>query len=359
MGNSLRDLRNKLAVARATDALESLDRGDVRRAYKQAVRALEFKLRVKDRRKLGSVFYAHGKFLTSKGQFGKAAADFSSAVECSEHNETFRNRHRTAMKALRKSSFRIISQDREPITDANLIRRYDVVLFRTEMHGNPNVSLSNLPPPAILHYVRQAGYLCPPPQQVKMPNEDYLDEFRAMGTYRWQGDERSGDQFTRWIRCAKKGDRIVCKHLGRLLADWIWSETDYVKDTDVLVTVPGGPRREAQRGFNPPDILAHEVQDCLGIPLLLRVLEREESSRARELSYHDVRRLFSLGKAARQINGKSVLLIDDVGTRGYTLRTCSELCRNAGAKRVACVVLAQSVSTHRERLARRMHDDDV
>ena len=349
MGNSLRDLGTMLAATNARSALKSLVGGDVQAAYKQAVRALELRLKVEDRRQLGKVFYAHGKLLASEGQFGKATADFAKAVDCSSHIETFRRRHRTAVHALKQSSIRVISQSGAPITDGDLIRRYDVVSFCSAMRANPNVSLSNLPAAAVLNYVRKAGYLYPP--QTRLPDEDHLDEFHALGTYRWQGDEKSGDQFTRWVRRMKGGERVVSEHLGRLLAEWIWSETDCVKDTDFLVTVPGGPQREAQRGFNPPDVLAKAVQDCLGIPLLQRVLEREESSHARELSYQDVRRSFSLGTTAQQIKGGSVLLLDDVGTRGYTLRACSEYLQDAGAQRVVCVVLAQAVTTHRERLS--------
>ena len=350
MGNSLSDLGKLLAATNASGALNSLARGDIRTAYKQAVRALQLQLSEEDRRQLGKVFYAHGKLLTSEGQFRKATADFAKAVDCSDHNnETFRLRHRTAVRALKQLFCRVISQGSEPIADGNLIRRFDVVSFCTDMCAKHNASLSDLPQAAILHYVRQAGYLYPPP--VRLPEEAHLDEFHALGTYRWQGDEKSGDQFTRWVRRLKDGDETVSKHLGRLLGDWIWSETDCVKDTDFLVTVPGGPQREAQRGFNPPDILAKAVQDCLGVPLLLSILERDESSRARGLAYQDVRRCFSLGKAAQQIKGRSVLLLDDVAARGYTLRACSEHLCNAGAKRVVCVVLAQVVSTRREQLA--------
>ena len=349
MGNNLSDLGKLVAATYAHGALSALAGGDVRAAHAKAVRALQMRLSEEDRQQLGKVFYAHGKLLTSEGQFNKATADFARAVDCSDRNETYRLRHRTAEKALKQSFLRVVSQGAKPITDAILIRRFDVVSFCNDMCAKHNLPLSDLPQAAILHYVQKAGYVYPSP--VRLPEEAHLDEFHALGTYRWQGDEKSGDQFTRWVRRLKDGDKTVTEHLGRLLGDWIWSETDCVKDTDYLVTVPGGPQREAHRGFNPPEVLAKAVQDCLGVPLLLRVLKRDESSRARELNYQDVRACFSLGKAAQKINGRSVLLIDDVATRGYSLWACSELLRNAGAKRVVCIALAQAVSTLRERQA--------
>ena len=349
MGHSLRDIGKMLATTAASDALMDLSRGNVQVAYKAAVQALQLPLREEERRQLGKVFYANGKLLTSEGRFDRATEDFAKAVYYNNQNETFRRRHQAAVRALEQSSFRLISQDSEGFADANQIRRrLDVVSFCYDMCTKRNVSLSNLPPAAVLHYVRKARYLYPP--RVNLPKAAQIDEFLALGTYRWQGDEKSGDQFSRWVRRLKDGNIIVSKHLGRLLADWLWSETDCLKNTDFLVTVPGEPQREARRGFNPPEALAKVVQGCLGVPLLLDVLSRNESSRARELTYQDVRRCFSLGKTAKQIEGQSVVLVDDVATRGYTLQACAEHLRDAGAQSVVCVVLAQSVTTHREQL---------
>ena len=347
MGHSLNDIGKMLASTTASDALMALCGGNVRTAYEAAVRASQLPLRKEERRQLGKVFYTHGKLLTSEGRFDKAIEDFAKAIEYDNHNETFRLRHQATVRTLQQSSCRVISRNSKSFTDANQTRRrLDVISFCDDMCGKRSVSLSDLPRAAILHYVRKAGYLYPP--QVKLPGIAQLDEFHALGTYRWQGDEKSGDQFSRWVRDLKNGNKIVSKYLGWLLADWIWSETDCMKDTDFIVTVPGEPQREAQRGFNPPRLLAEAVQNYLGVPLLLSVLEREESSRARELPYQDVRRCFSLGKTAQRIKGQSVVLVDDVATRGYTLRACSEHLRDAGAQRVVCVVLAQSVTTQRE-----------
>ena len=351
IGHSLSDIRNILAATTANDALVDLSRGNVRSAYEAAVRASRQPLRKEDRRQLGKIFYANGKLRTAEGQFENAAKDFAKAVAYDNQNEAFRLRHQAAVRALEQSFSRVFSHDRERFAHASQFRRrLDVISFCNDMCTKRNVSLSNLPPAAVLYYVRKAGYLFPP--RVNLPKAAWIDEFFALGTYRWQGDEKSGDQFSRWVRRLKDGDVLVSKHLGRLLADWIWSETHCLKDADLLVTVPGEPQREARRGFNPPEELAKAIQGCLGVPLLLDALKRNESSRARELTYQDVWRCFSVGKAAKQIERQNIALVDDVATRGYTLRACAEHLREAGAQRVVCVVLAQSVTTHREQLSR-------
>ena len=255
MGNSLGDMGKMLAATAVTDALNALARNDVQAAHEAAVRALQRPLKEEERRQLGDVFYAHGKLLTSEGRFDKATADFATAVEYRENNETFCLRHQTALRALKESFRQVNSRYSESSSEASQFRRrLDVSSFCHDMRARRNVPLSDLPPAAILHYVRKAGYLYLP--RVRLPEASRVDEFHALGTYRWQGDEKSGDQFTRWVRDLKNGNKLVSKHLGRLLGDWIWSETDCMKDTDFLVTVPGEPQREAERGFNPPRMLA-------------------------------------------------------------------------------------------------------
>jgi len=350
VAKSFADLGKVVAANSMDDALAALERGDVRAAFGSANRALSLHPKPAERRRLAEVFYAFGKFQTSQGEFGEAASAFRKAVECDDRNETLRLRQRTAKRALETASRRVVERDGLPaveLTQPDEIRRWDIVTFKEDMGTTGNVSISTPPRAAILYYVQQGGYLHPP--TMALPEHGSLDEFHALGIYRWQGDARSGDDFSRWVRRMKDGDRTVGEHLGQLLADWIWSETDCVKDTDFLATVPGDPQREAQRRFNPPRVLADAVERHLGIPILTDVLERVDATHARDLTYREIRRCFALGRAGTQVGGRSIVLVDDVATRGYTLRACSEHLRSAGARRVVCVVVAQSITTHRER----------
>lgn len=306
--------------------------GNIPDARRKAAGALEARLTGDRRRELGIVFYEHGRLLASQGEFRQAVDDFEQAVRCDDRNEIFRLRLRTARKALAR------------FTKQN--PKSAVQTFRHAMKSRPNVLITDLPRPAVWAYVEKAGYIVRPP--TKLPEHANLDAFHALGTYRWQGDEKSSDPFSRWIRRMKKGDQTVTRHLGRLLAEWTWAEMDCTSEADFLIPVPGARPRENERGFNPPEELARVLQDSLGIPLCLDTLHRDASPRARELPYQDVLEFFRLENPRLTVEGRGILLIDDVATRGYTLRACSERLRDAGAKRVVCIVLAQSVSTHRE-----------
>lgn len=352
----LGDIGSSLAKARADKALRLFPKGsvrvskdDVRAAHSAASGALEAHPRGEFRKRLGIVFYSHGKLLTSEGKFQAAVRDFQKALDCDGRNKLFKRRLQAARDALKHSRQWPGTPTDAPSGGPDVIRRARVVAFCGEMKSRGNVSTEGLPQEAVWHYVNEADYIHPP--AAKLPLAKDLDEFHALGTYRWRGDEKASDTFSRWIRRMKDGEEPVARHLGGLLADWTWSSTDCARDADFLVAVPGAPQRENERGFNPPEELAQELESILGIPFLSQALSRVAAPRAREMPYEELRRSFKLGRIKDEIKDRCVLLVDDVATRGGTLLACSKLLRNAGAMRVVCVVLAQAVTTRREKLA--------
>ena len=357
LGNrGLGDIGSSLAKARADKALRLFSKGsvrvskdDVRAAHSAASRALEAHPRGEFRKRLGIVFYSHGKLLTGEGKFQAAVRDFQKALDCDGRNKLFRRRLQAARDALKRCRQWTGTPSAGTTAGTDFIRRKRVIEFCDDMKSRRNASIESLPQEAVLHYVCEAGYIHRPSAELPVAKE--LDEFHALGTYRWRGDEKASDTFSRWIRRMKDGERTVARNLGGLLADWTWSRTNCARDADFLVAVPGAPHRENERGFNPPEELAQELECMLGIPFLSQALSRVAAPRSREIPYEELRRSFKLGKIKDGVKDRCVLLVDDVATRGRTLLACSKLLRDAGAMRVVCVVLAQAVTTHREELA--------
>lgn len=346
-----------LAGTLAKEALRHLSDGDVAAAQSQASRALKADPKGDFRKRLGKVFYAHGKLLTSEGKIQMAVRDFETAVDCEDRNELFRHRLRVARKAIECSRQWGGAPTGATTANTEVPRKERVIQFCHDMKAARNVSIENLPQQAVLHFVNEAGYIHRPLAQ--LPAAMYVDEFHALGTYRWRGDVKARDTFSRWIRRMKDGERTVARHLGGLLADWTCSMADCAANADFLVAVPGAPQRENERGFNPPEELAKELEGILGIPFLSKILSRDNAPRSRETPYQVLRRSYKPGKNADRVKDSCVLLVDDVATQGHTLRACSELLRDAGAMRVICVVLAQAVTTLREQRAAGVPDSDI
>lgn len=114
---------------------------------------------------------------------------------------------------------------------------------------------------------------------------------------------------------------------------------------DAVVPVPMHWMRRFSRGYNQSELLAHNVAETLGKPLLRHALSRpvhtkiiarttgglEARMKSAESSYRP-------GKDS--VKGKTVLLVDDILTTGSTIRVCVSILRRMGAARVYSVVAA-------------------
>ena len=137
--------------------------------------------------------------------------------------------------------------------------------------------------------------------------------------------------------------RAIAPILGRLLADYMSSEG---LSGDALVPVPLHPRRERQRGYNQAQQLAREAGRLLDIAVDSRLLSRVSNAppQARSQSSIDrkanVRDSFSCPNPSR-VEGRALILLDDVCTTGATLDACAIALKEAGAARVYGVTMAR------------------
>jgi ComF family protein len=115
----------------------------------------------------------------------------------------------------------------------------------------------------------------------------------------------------------------------------------------VLCAIPLHPDRQAQRGYNQSALLAQELSRQWQIPELsataLRRIRATESQV--DLNYearqHNVSAAFTA--QPELVEGRHIILVDDVCTTGATLNACAEALLSAGAKAVSGVTLARAV----------------
>ncbi|MGN0594996.1 MAG: ComF family protein [Hominimerdicola sp.] len=117
---------------------------------------------------------------------------------------------------------------------------------------------------------------------------------------------------------------------------------------DVITAVPMFKRKKQERGYNQAEILADFLSERLNKPTDYRLLKRHDTEFAQhELSQSQreefAEKSYYINEKHKDINGKTILLCDDVYTTGATMNKCSALLKEMGAKKVICVAIATTL----------------
>lgn len=115
---------------------------------------------------------------------------------------------------------------------------------------------------------------------------------------------------------------------------------------DAVTAVPMHADREAARGYNHAMLLASALANRLDLPLLgadsLRRIRATETQVGRDLAARAAN-VDGAFRAADDVLGLRVLLIDDVCTTGATLDACARALLQAGAQQVTAATLARAM----------------
>lgn len=116
---------------------------------------------------------------------------------------------------------------------------------------------------------------------------------------------------------------------------------------EVLVPVPLHRRRLRQRGYNQASLLARELAKLSSMPLVEDSLLRLRDTPAQTGTKSAEERQSNVAQAflcrGQGLEGKSILLIDDVCTSGATLEACATTLKAAGATSVWGLTVAREV----------------
>lgn len=150
---------------------------------------------------------------------------------------------------------------------------------------------------------------------------------QAIINYKFYGRKQSADSFS------------------KILADTVKSEYADIH-FDTVTAVPLSGKRLRERGYNQSEIVAKQVAEILKIPyerLTDKVKEnREQHDLSLEERKENIQGVYALcGNAS--VSGKTILLIDDVITTGYTLSECCRVLKSGGASKIYCAAIAAKV----------------
>ena len=115
----------------------------------------------------------------------------------------------------------------------------------------------------------------------------------------------------------------------------------------ILVPVPLSRRRLKERGFNQAELIARKISKTDGIKMLKDVLLRTAhtpihragmDAKARDAT---VRKAFAVFERS-EIEGRKIILVDDVFTSGATTSHCARVLKEAGATGVDVLTIART-----------------
>ena len=124
--------------------------------------------------------------------------------------------------------------------------------------------------------------------------------------------------------------------MGRLMAREL-QMSHFFEGIDAIIPVPLAKKRERQRGYNQSHELAKGISEITGLPIYNKVVRRtvfegSQTSLGRWERNENVEQVFEL-KDAATIQGKHLLIVDDVVTTGATIIACAkELCKAKGVR---------------------------
>lgn len=140
---------------------------------------------------------------------------------------------------------------------------------------------------------------------------------------------------------AVQAGRVMARELARRPELWGF---------DALVPVPAHPSRERRRGYDQALLIARELGGAARLPVRRLLVRRRGGAPAWRLGRlerrEQLRGAFAPAPwATGLIEGRRLLLVDDVCATGETLEDCGRALRGAGARDVGGLVFARAGGT--------------
>lgn len=135
----------------------------------------------------------------------------------------------------------------------------------------------------------------------------------------------------------------VGKTMGRMMAEEL-KATSFFDGIDLIVPIPLSRKKERQRGYNQSDWIAWGISEATGIPTDTASVVRTKSNPSQTTLDHrqrreNVRDIFAV-RHPGSLEGRHILLVDDVITTGATMLSCAETIAHACRVRFSVLSLA-------------------
>jgi ComF family protein len=141
--------------------------------------------------------------------------------------------------------------------------------------------------------------------------------------------------------------RPAAQILGRALTTLLQQQNGRIGDQPLILPIPLHRAKDRARGFNQAEEIANVVKRFSGFAIDRHALVRKRATESQTgMTSHqrreNVRGAFALRKRGlNAVNGRNIVLIDDVMTTGATAAECTRVLLRAGAKQVLVATAAR------------------
>ena len=148
------------------------------------------------------------------------------------------------------------------------------------------------------------------------------------------------------IQLKYRNNKDVGFFLGKQLGYQL-QESERFNDIDVLVPLPLNPKKEKKRGYNQAMIICEGIASVWQKPVLKNALIRTQftetqTQQDRIHRWQNMQHVFAMADK-NSLQGKHVLLVDDVITTGATLEACGTTIVNIPNTQLSIATLAWTI----------------
>jgi len=123
-----------------------------------------------------------------------------------------------------------------------------------------------------------------------------------------------------------RGNKHAGNYIGRLLGMQL-AETTRFDTVDVIVPLPLNAKKEKKRGYNQAQVIAEGIQAEWNKPILNNSVARKlftntQTQKGRIERWQNMQDVFEV-KDSEALEGRHILLVDDVVTTGASLEACA------------------------------------
>ena len=155
---------------------------------------------------------------------------------------------------------------------------------------------------------------------------------------------RKGSDFRRILHLLKYGGY---KELGEVMGRYMAAELSsggFFDGVDMIIPVPLHRKKQKLRGYNQSEWIARGIASVTGIPLCAECMIREKNTETQTRKstferWENVEGIFRICDTVH-LEGKHVLLVDDVLTTGATTVACASAFARVSGIRISVLTLA-------------------